>query len=331
MHAGVCQLPLRAFVDAEYLHWLPNFLPPRLLAELRREFGDNFERIPWDTSVAELFGTGHGNGYFDTHLVDAMVSTHDERLSAHGMTHSQQVTCACDDCLVVMQRRLGTFPGELYQSAVLGYSLHDRGHPGATFFATAKPGRIPPGATIDMPVEVYTAGLVDDFLRELGKYGLLARLVANYVVISSAFGAINPHHGKRLQLERVQPRALLGTLMRIADVLPSSDFTTGINYEAALMYLEVPAIPAPTNWRGYLESRARFLKYVQLMMDRLDAATNTWLQWLGSEEADYSITHALHWNLNVRSANENLAEAGRGGPKSAALRARLYVLGVALD
>jgi hypothetical protein len=322
----VCSLPLRAFVDPGYMHWLKDAVPPRLLADLQREYGPHLEGIPWDAPVDELFGRGLANFY--PTLTKAFEATHDPDLPFHGMKHSQRVTCLGEDGLGRIAYRVGRLPNGLSNLALLGLALHDLRHCGAAFFALAKPGRVPPDANIDMPLEVYSALKADEFLLEHGYRNALGRMVVNYIIISSAFGAMNPEHGKRLQLDRVQPRAIFGTLMRVCDVLPVSDFVDTITAEADLMYVEVPAMPAPPNRRDYLESRERFLSYVTAMMQLLDSALQ---QWLDPHGPIYDVTSELGWVEIISDASQNLARAQQRGVRGCVLDSTLHVRKVTLN
>lgn len=330
----ICILPLKAFVDPTYPTWLVQGIPTNLRTALEREFGSNLERIPWDTSVNELFGRGFEAGRFETYLTDALISTHNPMLAVHGMPHHQRILDNGDEGMRVMQQIVGTLPPELLQAHLYGLGTHDKGHPGATFFAMAAPGSVPVDDDVDpqlTPVEAYTAKLVDVMMVRVG-FSLLARLVANYTIISSAFGAGHPEHGPRLALGNVKPTSIFGCLMRTVDITPVASHSIAINDETALTYLEVPAFPRPQTWREYLNSRGVFLDYATVTHDQLDASVAMWLP--AGRAQRYSLTRELGWRGNLESSVRNLREISAGGGnapvKSAILRARLATLGVSL-
>jgi hypothetical protein len=211
----ICTLPLKAFVDPDYPTWLPNAQPPMLRRQLQARYGRDLSRIPWDIGVHLLFEDGLDAGRYGTYLTDALVATHNWHALFHGMDHHQVVLERGEYGGRVLRNLFSKLPGELWQSFLAALSTHDIGHPGATFFAEANIRHWPPQREFglhppDVPVEVYSAWLTDAMMAYSG-FSPLARLVANYIIISSAFGAGNPLHGQRLLLQNVKPKAIFGT------------------------------------------------------------------------------------------------------------------------
>ena len=326
----VCDLPLRAFVDPGYPNWLHRGIPTRLLQELEEVYGPELQLLPWDTPISELFDDGFERGRYNTYLTEAIASTHNPNLGYHGMPHSQRVCDHGEEAEEPFQQTLGVFPGEFMQGALYALAVHDKGHTGSTFLAEALPGRLPIDEDVDpetTTLEAYTAKLADQMARNRG-FSLLTRLLINYIVISSAFGAAHPVYGKRLRLHLVQPRAIWGAFMRAADIIPVADFTTAINDETSLLYLEIPAFPRPLSWQEYLNSRDGFLSYVTAMLNLLDESFRPWLP----GDQTYPFSEVLGWRHNLDRSRRNLQRIkdGTAPAKIASLRARLRVLGVTI-
>jgi hypothetical protein len=321
MTGAMRTLKLSDLVDTDYLSWLPDALGKPLLHDLQELYGQDLSGIPWDGDVHELFGRGHEAGRFNTYVTDGLMLLHKSRNAFHNMEHGQRVGCNCEDALDLLQVLFGAFPQELAQITLWAYAMHDFLHCGAAFFAL-KQGKLPRGAHPGMTLEVFTAHKFDVVLKKshFYQYSPLARLVANYIVVSSAFGAANPDHGERLRLHLVKPRAILGTLMRIGDVLPSSDFVSQVKAEADLLYGEIPATPVAPTWRGYAGSRAGFLSYVDFSLNAFDSAVAAALP---PQRIPYRITDELGWRNLLEHARKELQRAQRGGFRMAVLRSTI--------
>lgn len=332
-----CTLPLIAFVDPDYREWLQNAIPPELQQALQALYGNELQHVPWYEPVSSLFGEGLDIGVYGTYLTDALGATHNQHAPFHGMDHHQTVLERGDYGGRVLQLLFGRLPGELWQAFLAALATHDIGHPGATFFSEANIRFLPPKREFplrpyDTPVEVYAAWITDSMMEYAG-FSPLARLVANYIIISSAFGKDHPVFGSKLQLTNIQPHAIFGTFMRAADVAVPGSNVTAINNEIILTYREKPAFPRPITWQEYIASRIGFLSYVRSTFDALDAAT---LEWLvpskRPQRVPYSLTRDLDWRNDLRRSEEIIKaiRAGETPVQAAILRASLIREGVIL-
>lgn len=314
-------LPFGAFVDRDFLSWLPQRLPPKLERALAPDFV-----LPVDTPLVRLFGDGLSEGVFQTRLTDALLRAHNLNLPYHNIQHAQRVLENAGRAIKALELLLGELPGEFRQALLLGFVLHDVGHPGATFFkdapAEAVPSRIDPMTT---PVEHYSAIVADEFLSGLG-FSPLARLVAVYVVYSSAYGG-NTEHGRALGVHRVKPKAIAGCLMRACDVNTPGELTTSVHAEVAVVYGEVPATPVPITWHEFLEEREGFLGYVTFCLNELDRAVRRHIR-----SRKYSLTKTIGWRAHLEYCLDSLQAVRRreDAVYAAIIRSQLGLQGVPL-
>ncbi len=186
-------------IDSDFASWYPQGLPPSL--------------APADGNVTEL-GTlaafdDRGHSDFSRILANSLFTCDNPRLTYHGIDHAQRVTDKGAEALDEIQIYTGVqLPAGFIEAVLLGLSQHDRGHPGATFFADANQDQVPIDINGKTSVEWYSAKLFDRFAAEAG-LSRMQRLLGVYAIWSSTYGGAC-ERGQKLGLDRIKPKGIIG-------------------------------------------------------------------------------------------------------------------------
>jgi hypothetical protein len=261
------EIPTEQYIDLDFGTWYNQGLAPGLA-----------EQFPDGLVLPQTLGGFEGQEVenFEEVLTDTLIGAHVPQNAYHNVVHAQRATeNASQGYDAIASLKGWHIPAGFLQPILLGTAGHDTGHPGTTFFADAKPDRIPANASVDVAVEWHSARLASETAAENG-FSPEQQAVAAYVPASSAYGEGTPQ-GQRLGLARVKPRGISGLMMRAADIVPAGgDFTTGLVDDMAVTHGEKPASGIVINTvDGYLANRKGFLTgYVIPTFDKLDASVD---------------------------------------------------------
>jgi hypothetical protein len=262
--------------EREMLGWYR--LPATMQAELNRYQPDGNELEPLSTGA---FASLHRR---TVSYVNQSVAGF--RPAYHGVTHFRRTEkaglAAADAYAGRGSRRM---PEAVRQALSLALYAHDAHHCASTFRADAPRGVYRGSLGNRVSTEWVTALAVNEFMTA-GGLTFPARMFQTGVIWASTYGG-NTSRGRSFGIPDVKPRNVWGCIMRAADICPPSSFTIWLAEGIAVQYGEVPAMPAPTTFRAFIENRLGFLGYMSYCMDQLDGAAGS------------SLTGSLGWRSKV--------------------------------
>jgi hypothetical protein len=319
-------------VDLDFLtEWYPQYgLPPSLAKDLDAS-------VDIGSLLADIEPLSESD--FKKRLGKKLQACIGAHRPCHDEKHASQVMERGARALRILSQLLGfgLLSEGLYQAFMLALAGHDHGHPGTTWLKDADSLHLPPmplnlgGVHADYPAEYVTSCLNDEQNQRDG-ISLAFRCIETYVDWSSSNGG-DMELGRKMQIDTVQPKGLLGWLMRAVDVTFSNDLTTNSHFEAKLLWIEAPAKPAPTTMKGLIANRSGFLEHVEKTYDELDEAVRRVMQNMGIHHHEkLSLTALAGWQGNLAIARENVQQMINGDAVvMATVETALVANGVALE
>jgi len=220
----------------------------------------------------------------------------------HNTNHALRVMQNVLQALQEIERQCNIeLPDGLRDIIALACICHDHKHPGKTFLTDVSASRLRRhyawfNSEITAVEQVSAFNCVDNLYQHSATPA--QQLLATYLIWSTAYGGAT-ERGKELGVDKVQPHAPLGLLMRAADVTLLCDDVASFDADVAVNYGEggfKGSIPE------YIANRRSFLNYVAECYRALDRSL------------DFELTSLLRWRSRLAENQLLLDKVEVGDP-----------------